>query len=87
MFWVLISTHLLNALQELGFGTDFQGALSSSCAAFVAFAFIDDTDLIETVKYSHDRFEDVGNQMQWALDLWSGMIKATDGALVPKKMF
>ncbi len=67
------------------FGTHFQGALSLPRVAFVAYMFVDDTYFIETTKYSCDDFKDVGNQMQRALDLLSGMIKATSGALVLKK--
>ncbi len=53
----------------------------------MAYVFVDDTDLIKTAKYSRDQFEDVGTQMQWALDLWSGMIKAMGGTLFPEKAF
>ncbi len=49
-FWVLISTPLLKALRKLGFGTDFKGAMSSQCVVFVAYAFVDDTNMIETAK-------------------------------------
>ncbi len=38
-------------------------------------------------KIHNDDFEEVLLQMQWALDMWNGMIQATRGALVPDKTF
>ncbi len=46
-FCVLINTPLLQALCAEGFGTNFNGALSNQQVVFVAYTFVDDTDLIE----------------------------------------
>ncbi len=82
MLWVLISTTLLQALREEGFGMDFKGALSTQQVVFVTYAFVDGTNLIKTASYTWDQFEDVASQMQRPLNLWSGTILATGGALV-----
>ncbi len=61
--------------------------MSDSELSFVAYAFVDDTDLIKMAKYSMDTLEDVMANMQRAMDTWGGMIWATGGALVPEKTF
>ncbi len=78
---------LLKALRNSSFGTDFKGALSFHRVVFVAYAFVDDTDLIKTSKFAQDDFDRVLLQMQKALDIWSGMIWATGGAFIPEKTF
>ncbi len=55
-FWVLISTPLVKALREGGFGMDFQGVLSYHPVVFVVHAFLDNMDLIETTKNHQDDF-------------------------------
>ncbi len=60
---------LLQALREEGFGTIFKGALSTHWVIFVAYTFIGNIDLVKTAKYFRYEFEDVGTQMQWALNL------------------
>ncbi len=47
----------------------------------MAYAFVDDIDLIETAKYLQDNSEEALLQMQPALTLWNGMIRATRGEL------
>ncbi len=56
---ILISTPLLKALRNSGFGMNFKGALSSHRVIFMAYVFVDDTDLIETTKFPHDDFKEV----------------------------
>ncbi len=47
----------------------------------MAYAFVGDTDLIETAKFTSNKIEDVVDYMQRALDLntQSGMIRETGG--------
>ncbi len=61
--------------------------MSSQQVVFVAYALVYNTDLIKTAKFSQDDFKEVLIQTQQALDMWSGMIWATGGALIPKKTF
>ncbi len=50
--------------QRKWFGTDFKGALSSQRVVFIAYAFVNDTDLIKTARYTQDDYKDVFIQMQ-----------------------
>ncbi len=50
----MISSPLLQVIHAEGFGTDFLCALSECCVVFVAYAFVDSTDLIQMEKYKHD---------------------------------
>ncbi len=50
---------LWKALRKSGFGMDFKGVLSSQRVVFMANAFIDDTNLIKTVKFAQDDFHEV----------------------------
>ncbi len=50
----MTSFPLLQALQANGFGTNFHGAISESWIVFVAYAFVDDTDLIEAARFPSD---------------------------------
>jgi hypothetical protein len=53
---------------------------------FVGYAFIDDTDLIQS--YSDQQsIEEVISEMQQSLDTWEGGLHATGGAIAPGKSF
>ncbi len=54
---------------------------------FVAYAFIDDIDSIETAKNHKETIRHVMYQMQEGLDLWNGLIRVTGSALVAAKTF
>ena len=54
---------------------------------FVGYSFVDDTDLIQTARNSHDQEVDVAADMQRALNTWEGAIRSTGGAIVPSKSF
>lgn len=51
---------------------------------FVGYAFVDDTDLIQTSKALQPS-EEVIAEMQWSLNAWEGGIRATGGAIIPEK--
>jgi hypothetical protein len=84
--WAVLSTPLLNLLQSRGFGCEFISPLSKSEINFVGYAFVDDTDLIES-KINESRAQVATDQLQQAVDTWEGGLKATCGALVPEKTF
>ena len=71
---------LLQILKEDGYGTYFRTALSDKPICIVGYAFVDDTDLIQTAD-SDDTYSDVHHKMQDAMDLWEGLSKNTRGAL------
>ena len=52
----------------------------------VGFAFVDDTDLLALqMGDTNITFDEVADQMQEAIDRWEGGLKATGGAIVPRK--
>ena len=72
--WAAVSTPILELMQESGFGTFFQGALSSEIIQFVGYAFVDDTDLCETARDASTSADQVTVRMQAALNTWAGGI-------------
>jgi hypothetical protein len=57
--------------------------LSSECFRFVGYAFVDDTDLIQSQLREHP--DQARHLLQQAIDTWESSLKATCGALVPEK--
>ena len=74
IIWAVVSSPLLEILQEDGYGTFFQTFISRKPIRIVGYAFVDDTDLIQTAK-DGETFDDVEKEMQDALNLWEGLIK------------
>jgi hypothetical protein len=81
--WAVVSTPLLNVLREKGFGCEVICPLSSSCFKFVGCAFVDDTDIIQSLLL--DTPKQAQEQLQAAIDTWKFSLKSTCGALVPEK--
>ena len=50
IIWAVVSLPLLEILKEDGYGTFFTTALSGKPIQIVGYAFVDDTDLIQTQK-------------------------------------
>jgi hypothetical protein len=72
-------------MQQEGFGTFFKTSISSQDIRFVGYAFVDDTDLIQTSKDGTESGDEMQEQMQAGVDLWEGIIEATGGALAVEK--
>ncbi|CAJ1953161.1 unnamed protein product [Cylindrotheca closterium] len=85
--WVAISAILIDAMEAEGFGYKSNTALTNEEFFASCFCFVDDTDVME----SNDNVETAGKDLlplvQSALDLWSGGISATGGAINPAKSF
>jgi hypothetical protein len=77
--WAVVSTPLLNVLREKGFGCVIICPLSSIFFKFVGYAFVDDTDVIQSV------LAESPEQAQAAIDTWEYSLKTTCGALGPEK--
>jgi len=76
--WALVSTPLLNILQEKGFCP-----ISSKYFCFVGYAFVDDTDVIQSL-LAEDPVCAVA-KLQEAIDTWEFSLRSTCGAIVPEK--
>jgi hypothetical protein len=70
-------------LRNAGLGATFLSALSQLSTTLVGFAFVDDTDLITSGPSMS--LQDVVSRIQQSLNAWEGGIRATGGAIEPKK--
>jgi Reverse transcriptase (RNA-dependent DNA polymerase) len=79
--WATISSPLLDRLREEGFGVQITNNNTNESVAIPAFAFVDDTDLIQEITNE----EDYITQAQNMLNVWDNSLRATGGALVAEK--
>ena len=82
--WALVSSPLLDILREQGYGAKFISPLRKEFINICGFAFVDDTDTIQTAEYGTDTVELV-RLAQEELDLWETLIRSTGGAIVGEK--
>ena len=85
LIWAVVSSPLLDIMREEGFGTFFKTSISSQAIRFVGYAFVDDTDLIQTSKDGTETGAEILEQMQEGVNMWEGIIDATGGALAVEK--
>ena len=86
--WVAVSTPLLNMMRKAQHGLQIISAITREKSTIVAFAFVDDTDLIQgSLGDTALSAEAVMEEMQLAISRWEGGLKATGGAIVPEKSF
>ena len=71
---------MFKMLKEEGIGLRLTSPLSHTQLHIAGMAFVDDTDTLQT-----DTVEDVLRLAQGNVDHWEGAIRATGGALDPKK--
>jgi hypothetical protein len=85
--WVAISSILIAMMASAGFGFTALSALSSELLSAICFCFVDDSDVVEASPSVQVTGESLPPRMQEAMDLWSGGVKATGGAIRPDKSF
>ena len=85
--WAVISTVIIATMATQGHGFNILSAMSCALISFVCYAFVDDTDVIQSASSTATPGEEVIEDMQIVLDRWGGVLRATGGALVPKKSF
>jgi hypothetical protein len=83
--WAVVSTPLLNLLPKQGFGCEIVNPITGKKYVFVGYAFVDNTDIIESK--SGLSLSECVTGLQQVLDTWEGALKATCGAIVPEKHF
>jgi hypothetical protein len=88
---VSVAVALLHIIRQHGHGTQIIMPLSHIVLHIAAFAFFDDTDIIQTkpcYNHSTDEIEHkVFLESQEALDHWGSTLACTGGALEPAKSF
>ena len=85
--WVAISSPLIDMMRKAGFGFKDWTSISSSVINLVCFAFVDDTDIVNTLEDGNFDYSELLRSTQEALDLWCGGLRATGGDLHPDKSF
>ena len=84
--WVAISAILIDMMDAEGYGYSSRTALSNDEVFASCFAFIDDTDVIESGDLTQSA-EELMPSIRAALQLWAGGVRATGGAINPEKSF
>ena len=92
--WACISSPLLHILCNKGYGTKLQQPIICRLLHLVAFASVDDTNIIQTDTSSeslteHLAFEskEIFRVTQGTVNTWSSILQATGGELEPNKTF
>ncbi len=85
--WAAISVPLIEMLKISGYGVEMASALSQEVTSLSCYAFVDDCDVIQVAKSTATSGTEVADQIQAAMNTWDGGLRATGGALVPRKSF
>ena len=81
LIWAAVSTVLFLALKQKNYGGAFHAPITRMLTQMAGFAYVDDTDLIQTKRLASDSIEDIVDELQGSLDVWQGTLRATGGAL------
>ena len=81
MIWAAISTVLFLAIKEKNYDGIFRAPIINLLTQLASFAFVDDTDLLQTQRYSNETIDDIVDELQGSLDTWKGTLNASRGAL------
>ena len=74
-------------MRVTGFRATFLTAISVSLVAFICYAFVDDTDVVHMAQDVHTLGEEILKQTQTVINHWEGGLRATGGAIIPKKSY
>ena len=85
--WALISAILISIMYKNGHGAKFTSAITNTFLHMACFAFVDDTNTLQTGPNIDTPAEELIPMFQQAMDRWSGLLKSTGGALRPKKCY
>ena len=85
--WLVSSAFIVRQQHAQGHQVLLRAAISLVTIAFVAFMFVDDTDLPVIATSPDETPEDVGQRLQGAVTCWANSLGVTGGALKPEKCF
>ena len=68
-----------------GFGARINLPISLKIITFVGYAYVDDTDQVETAKYDGEHMNQIVKRMQKVVDCWETGIRATGSVIRPEK--
>jgi Reverse transcriptase (RNA-dependent DNA polymerase) len=82
VIWAMVSSPILQNLKHQGFGTTLISPFSNNTLRIAAFAFVDDTDLLQDIPSDH---ANITTKPQQAVNAWEEGLRTTSDALVPSK--
>ena len=82
--WAIVSSPLFECLRQRGFGAELQSAITSTFFHISGFAFVDDTDTVQTGAQG-EKTPEVLDKAQKELNLWEELVRATGGGLEGEK--
>lgn len=85
--WAAISSPLLQLMKKRGHGLKFTSAMLNLITEFVAYTFVDNTDLVMSARDLLDEANDILVQLQDFADDWDDVLHLTGGAIVPSKSY
>jgi hypothetical protein len=84
--WLVMTIPLINMLRSAGLGLRSTSSISGEDIFFSCFTFVDDTDTVLSSPTRISTSALIGD-MQHALDLWGGGLRATGGSLAISKTY
>ena len=68
--WAVVSSPVMDIMQNEGFGIDVKAPISGEGIQMIGYAFVDDTDLVQTGCNAKEALE----QMQKAVTMWECLV-------------
>lgn len=85
--WLLMTIPLINMLRRQGYGFHSISPLTHHHCHLACFTFVDDTDTIHTPQGPNPTAAQALREIQEAINLWEGGLRATGGTLSPSKSY
>jgi hypothetical protein len=83
--WAVVSTPVLEMMRKNGHGAVFRLAIKGEDVRMVGFAFVDDSDILQTATHLDGDIDELLVQAQTGLDCFVGGMSATGGQAKPIK--
>ena len=83
--WACVSSPLFDILREEGYGVKYESPITGVIFNLAGFAFVDDADLIQSIRDRSESNEQLIRNAQKGLTLWEELLRTTGGAIDPKK--
>eukprot|EP00957_Ditylum_brightwellii_P210769 15365367-Ditylum_brightwellii.AAC.1 len=87
IIWLAISVVLIQIMSSMGFGALFLAAITATQLQLMGFAFVDNTDLLQTAPDVATLATACLHLFQAAIDCWEGCLRVTGGGIHPDKSF
>ena len=81
LIWATISTILFLAVKIKNYGGVFRAPITKLLTILAGFAFVDDTDVLQTQHHSTDTIENIVDELQGSLNVYQGTLNTSGGAL------